>query len=807
MDSPAQRPVVIRFGSFELDLAACELRENGALRKLPAQPFRVLALLIERAGDLVTRQEIRRCLWGERKYVDVDDGINFCVNQIRSALRDPAELSRFIKTVPRRGYRFAATITRRALPNAPAPFIAADSEAGTLTAPAHPAARPPVPKATRAMISRIGAILLPVLIVIALSLAPVNSQRKQPLAPRGSLVVADFINTTGDAMFDDTLTQALIIELRQSPTLELLPESTVRGTLRMMDLPADQHMTPAVARELCLRAGSEAVLGGRIAAIGSHYLLSISATECGGGDLVASEQAEAARKEDVLLALSHAASRLRSALGESLPSAPSPDVPPQVTTASLEALKNYTISLRVASTQGDAPSIPFLKRAIELDPKFALANATLAARYSNLDQPSAALQYALKAYELRDEVTERERLVIAALYFRLSGEIEKSTQTLEMWKSEFPREARPHSSLGVNYYYMGQYEKAAAEWEEALRRLPDDVAMYENLAVVYAALNRVDQARSLLQAGMERHLDSGTLRRMLYSVAFLRGDRAEMDRQSEWAIGRPGDEGSLLAAQSDTEAYFGRVSAARRFLARALDSATRAEFREAAALYGVITALTDAEYGNDRAALSEIKAALVLAPGRNVKVLAALALARAGETKSAEALARELESDYSSNTVLMLYRMPTIKAAIELRKGNPRRALDILAPMEPFELGLPTPSGLAPLYAPYLRGQAYLMLHNGAAAAAEFQKISDHPGIALNSSLGALAPLQRARAAVLANDSAAASAYRDFLALWKDADSDVPVLIAAKAEFARLHSQAAPIASMRTRLSRAQSVQ
>ena len=803
MDSPAQPPVVIRFGSFELDLAAYELRENGALRKLAAQPFRVLALLIERAGDLVTRQEIRRCLWGERKYVDVDDGINFCVNQIRSALRDPAELSRFIKTVPRRGYRFVATITRRA--SASPSFIAADSETGTLTVPAHPAARPPDraarppnPKAARAIISRIGAILLSILIVIALSLAPVNSQRKQPLAPRGSLVVADFINTTGDAVFDDTLTQALIIELRQSPTMELLADSTVRGTLRMMDLPADQRMTPAVARELCLRAGSEAVLGGRISAIGSHYLLSISATECGGGDIVASEQAEAARKEDVLMALSRAASRLRSALGESLPSAPSPDVPAQVTTASLEALKNYTISLRVASTQGDAPSIPFLKRAIELDPKFALANATLAARYSNLDQPSAALQYALKAYELRDGVTERERLVISALYFRLSGEIEKSTQALEMWKSEFPREARPHSSLGVNYYYMGQYEKAAAEWEEALRRLPDDVAMYENLAVIYAALNRVDQARSLLQAGMERHLDSGTLRRMLYSVAFLRGDRAEMDRQSEWAIGRPGDEGSLLAAQSDTEAYFGRVSAARRFLARALDSATRAEFREAAALYGVIAALTNAEYGNDRAALSEIKAALALAPGRNVKVLAALALARAGETKSAEALAQELESDYSSNTVLMLYRMPTIKAAIELRKGNPRRALDILAPLEPFELGLPTPSGLAPLYAPYLRGQAYLMLRNGAAAAAEFQKISDHPGIALNSSLGALAPLCRARAAVLTNDSAAArGAYRDFLALWKEADSDVPVLIAAKAEFARLHYPAAPIASMR----------
>jgi eukaryotic-like serine/threonine-protein kinase len=796
MDSPAQPPVLIRFGSFELDLVACELRENGALRKLPAQPFRVLAMLIGRGGELVTRQEIRRCLWGERKYVDVDDGINFCVNQIRSALRDPAEISRYIKTLPRRGYRFVATITRGASADAPAPFIAPGPESGpqleaceeSIPADQTASGMPLQPTgSTRAKIARIGALLISVLIAIGLTLAPVESDRNQVL-PRGSIVVADFINGTGDPVFDDTLTQALTIELRQSPTLEVLPDTTVRGTLRMMGLPADQRLTPEVSRELCLRAGGEAVLGGRILSIGSHYLLGISAVACDGGAALASEQGEVARKEDVLMALSHAASRVRAALGESLPSARPLDVPAQATTASLEALKSYTTALRVSATQGDAPSIPFLKRALELDPSFALANATMAGRYSNLDQPSEALQYARKAYELRGGVTERERLVIAALYYRLGGEIEKSTQTLEMWKSEFPREARPHASLGVNYYYMGQYEKAAAEWEEALRRLPDDVSMYENLAQIYAALNRVEQAQMLLQTGVARHLDSGILRRELYTLAFLRGDRAEMDRQSEWAIGRPDHEGSLLAAQSDTEAYFGRMTAARRFLSRAVDSTTRADFREAAALCWVVASLTEAEFGNRHAAVGEVNSALGLAPGRNVKVLAALALARAGETRRAEALAAELESDYSKNTVLMLYRMPTIRAAIELSKANPRRALDILAPIQPFELGLPTPSGLAPLYAPYLRGQAYLMLHNGTAAGVEFQKVSDHPGIALNSSLGALAQLQRARAAVVAKDTVAAkSAYRDFLTLWKEADSDVPVLIAAKAELARLH--------------------
>jgi DNA-binding winged helix-turn-helix (wHTH) protein/tetratricopeptide (TPR) repeat protein len=796
MDSPAQPPVIIRFGSYELDLAACELRESGALRKLPAQPFRVLTLLIERAGQLVTRQEIRRCLWGERKYVDVDDGINFCVNQIRSALRDPAEASQFIKTLPRRGYCFVAPVTRHAVaelaapPNPPDPAThAVPAESGNSVV-------------RRGKFGGVAAIMSLVLVAIPLGLTPFNS-RHEALLARGSIVVADFVNTTGDAVFEDTLTQALLIELRQSPSLDVLPDTRVRETLRLMGLPAGQRVTAEVARELCLRAGSEAVLDGRISAIGGHYLVGINATACGAGNTLASEQGEASRKEDVLMSLSQAASRLRAALGESLPLAQKSDVPAHVTTASLEALQSYTVGLRVASTQGDAPSIPFFKRALEIDPRFALANATLASRYNNLDQPSSALEYAIRAYELRDGVSERERLVIAALYFRLSGELEKHTQTMEIWKSEYPRDARPHASLGADYNYMGQYAKSAAEWEEALRLMPDDVSIYENLAWIYLALNQVDKAQSLLQSGLAHHLDGGGLRRTLYTVAFLRGDRAEMDRQAEWAAGKPGDEDSLLAAQADTEAYFGRIKIARRFLSRAVESASRADLREGAALCQVAAALTEAEYGNRRVAATEVRDALALSSGRNVKLLAALALARAGDATKAEAIAAELASNYSKNTVLMLYRMPSINAAIALSKGNPKRALKILEPATPFELGLPTPAGLAPLYPPYLRGEAYLMLRNGPAAAAEFQKIRDHPGIALNFPLGALAQLQGARAAVLANDvSSAKSAYGDFLALWNDADGDVPVFAAAKAEFARLNLQAANSRSDRHRNSR-----
>jgi eukaryotic-like serine/threonine-protein kinase len=783
MDSPAQPHDVLRFGPFELDAAAGELREASTSRRLTAQPFRVLVLLTDRAGELVTRQEIQRCLWGDKKYVEVDRGINFCMNQIRAALRDPAEDSRYIKTLPRRGYRFVAPITRVPCREHPEPFIAARSaDEESQSQLAGPKESPPLDQPAGGDSSRwssavrrgkrfgIGAIFLVALIAIPIGEPRLNADRIATLTAKDTIVVADFVNTTGDAVFDDTLTQALAIELKQSPFLNVLPDTRVRETLRMMELPDGRRVTPEIARELCLRTGSAAALEGRISSIGQHYLVGIRATACGTGDDLASEHGEAARKEEVLTALSQTASRLRSALGESLSSVQKFDAPASVTTMSLEALKSYSVGLRVSLVQGDAPGIPFLKRALELDPRFALAYTRLAGAYSNLDEPSAALEYETKAYELRSGVTEPERLMIEALYFRLTGELEKSTQTLEMWKSEYPRDAFPHGSLGANYTYMGQYARAAAEWKEALRLRPDSVFTYENLASIYLALNETDLAQSIVQSCLARHLDSGRLRQTLYSLAFLRRDRVEMDRQAEW------------------EAYFGRVKNARRFWRRAVDSATRADLREAAALWQVIGALTEAEFGERRVAVSDVREAMALAAGRNVKVLGALALARAGDTARAEAIATELATDNSENTVLILYRLPSIEAAIALAHGNPRRALELLETARSYELGEPTPAGLAPLYPVYLRGQAYLSLRDGPAAAVEFQKILDHPGIALNGPLGALGLLQRARAAALTRDlPAARSAYRAFLTLWKEADTDIPVFIAAKSELARLH--------------------
>jgi DNA-binding winged helix-turn-helix (wHTH) protein/tetratricopeptide (TPR) repeat protein len=803
MDSPARPHSVLRFGAFELDDAAGELREDGIARRLPAQPFRVLVLLAGRAGELVTRDEIQRYLWGDRNYLRVDHRINFCVNQIRAALRDPAEHSQYIKTVPRRGYRFVAAITRVAADEHRRPPIGttpADDESRSQVSRTAPTPSDAVGKGDSFSLTRFpGArrFSFAAMLLFALLVLPSGERRADPprtaaLTPKDSIVVADFTNTTGDKVFDEALTQALLIEFRQSPFLNVLPDAQVRETLKMMARPANQRITPEVARDLCARTGSSTILDGTISAIGGHYLLSVDAIACSTGETLASERGEAVGKEDVLPALGRAASRLRTALGESLPSVQKFEVPASATTTSLEALKSYSVGLRVILAQGDAPGIPLLKRALELDPRFALAYAKLAGVYSNLDQPTSALEYETKAFELRDSVTERERLVISALYFRLTGEVEKSTQTLEMWKSEYPHDPGPRGSLGVNYVYMGQYLRAATEWEEALRLAPDEVQMYENLATVYLALNRVDKAQAVADAGIAHHLESGRLSRTLYGLAFLRRDRVEMDRQAEWAVGKPGAEDFLLAAQSDTEAYFGRIGNSRRLSNQAVDSATRSGLPEAAALWKVIAALTEAEFGERGAAINDVANALTHSAGRNVKVLAALTLARAGEAAKAEAIATELETNYPKNTVFMLFRLPSIKAAIALARNDPSSALTFLESARHSELGQPTPSGFAPLYPVYLRGQAYLMLHNGPAATAEFHKILDNPGIVLNFPLGALARLQLARAAKLGVDrTAARDAYGEFLASWKDADSDVPVLIAARAELAQLLDQQA----------------
>jgi eukaryotic-like serine/threonine-protein kinase len=791
MDTSAQPDLVLRFGPFELNAAAAELRENGALRRLPPQPFRVLLLLADRAGLIVTRKEIRSCLWGERKYVDVEHGINFCVNQIRSALHDPAELSRYIKTVPRRGYCFVApTIRLAGMANA-----AAIPEAHASTAQKQPSREPQNHSSSRAANRDVqrtlripaAAVILLALFSIPMSTRQVTFRPPATLTEKDFVVVADFVNTTGEEAFEGSLTQALAIELRQSPFLNVLTDTKVRETMKRMGRPDGEKMTPDVAREICLRTGSKAVLDGSISRLGSHYLMNLNVVACESGDALLSERGEAAGRDEVLATLNKIATQLRTGLGESLRSVQKFDVPVELTTSSLAALKSYSEGRKVLGSKGEAPSIPLFRRAVELDPNFAMGYAALASRYSNLDQPSIALDYAIKAYELRDRVSERERLVITARFLRLTGELEKLTQALDMWISEYPRDAGPHGSLGSNFAFMGEYTKALMELQTALRMAPDDVSMYENLSLIYLALNRPLEAQQILNSAFARHLDSGGLRWATYYLGFVQKNAESMQLQVQWAVGKPGSEDVLLSAQADTEGYFGKLGRARELSRRAVDSAIRSGYPEAAALWQANAALREAEFNEFRAARNDIRQALTLSQGRNVKTLAALALARIGDADEAEMMVNKLLSKNPRDTVFSQFRLPSIRAAIALSRGNPARAVECLEVIRPYELGEPSPSGLAPLYPAYLRGLAYLSMHDGAAAQGEFKKLLDNPGIALNFAPGALAHLHLARAYALANDTGeASSAYEGFLSLWKGADSNISIRAAAAQELARM---------------------
>jgi eukaryotic-like serine/threonine-protein kinase len=614
-----------------------------------------------------------------------------------------------------------------------------------------------------------------------------RSHRAKPLTDKDTIILADFDNRTGDAVFDDTLKTALGVSLNQSPFLNVLSDNKVAATLKRMTRPPDTRLTPDVAREVCQRADSKAYIAGSIASLGSQYVLGLKVVNCLSGDVLAQEQATAAGKEKVLDALGEAASKLRGELGESLATVQKFDVPlAEATTTSLEALKAYNMGKTIWYEKGSAPSIPFYKRAIELDPSFVAAYALLSQRYADLGQPSLALEYATKAYQLRDRVSEREKLVTSAIYFSATGEIEKQAQTYELWEASYPRDAAQISeSLGNIYLEMGQHDKALAKYQEGIRLAPNLIS-YTNLGGAYLCLDRLGEAKSTLDEALAHKLDAGSVRENLYILAFLQGDSAGMEQQLAWGAGKPGDEDLLLSMQSDTEAYYGRMTKARDVSRRATESAVRADAKETAAFWQVNAALREAELGHAALAKQGVAAALALAPGRDVKTVAALTLARIGEAPRAKALAEELEKDYPTNTLLKLYWLPTINASIEISKGNSSRAIVDLEPAAPYELGVGG-AFVGSLYPAYVRGQAYLSAHNGTAAAAEFQKLLDHRGIVSNFVTGTLAHLQIGRAYAMQGDTEKArAAYKDFLTLWKDADPDIPILKEAKAEYAKM---------------------
>jgi len=617
------------------------------------------------------------------------------------------------------------------------------------------------------------------------------SRNAHALTEKDTIVLADFTNTTGDPVFDGTLRQGLSVQLEQSPFLSLISDKRIQQTLRLMGQPPDVRLTLDIARQICQRTGSAAMLDGSIANLGSQYVLGLKAVNCRSGDSLAEEQVTAGSKEQVLKALGEAAAKLRGKLGESLSTLQKYDTPvEEATTPSLDALQAYSLGRKTMVGKGDyIAAVPFFQRAISFDPNFAMAYASLGESYFNLGEASLAAEHTQKAYQLRERVSDLEKFYIESHYYHfVTGDLEKARRAYELWAQTYPRDAEPKNELGIIYVTLGQYNLAIEQFREALRLDPGSGLGYANLVVGYLHLNRLPEARATTEEAQAEKLDSPFLRDYLYDIAFLQSDIAGMAEQVAWSGGKPGVEDWLLYGEADTAAYSGRLKESLEYSRRAVASAERAEEQETAAEYEADAALQTALFGKTAGVQQQTNAALGRSNGRDVQFLAALALAFAGDSARSQSLADDLAKRFPEDTMAHYHYLPTIRAQLALNRKDPLNAIEILQVAAPYELQAAAYGGalMNNLYPVYVRGEAYLAAHQGSEAATEFLKILDHPGVAINEPIGALAHLQIGRAYAMQGDTAKAkAAYQDFLTLWKDADPDIPIFIAAKAEYAK----------------------
>ena len=627
---------------------------------------------------------------------------------------------------------------------------------------------------------------------------------KPALTEQDTIVLADFTNTTGEPVFDDTLKQALRVQLEQSPFLNVLPEEKIGQELGYMGRPRDTRLTREVAREVCLRTGSKAMLVGSIASLGAHYVLGLNAVNCQTGDSLASDQVEAESRERVLGALGQAATKMRGKFGESLASIEKHDAPvEQVTTSSLEAFHAYSLGLKEVYAEKDDKALPFFQRATQIDPDFAMAYMRLGGVYYRQGQPGQGDAATKRAYELRGRVSEREKFFIDSLYYRnVTGELKNALSTCEIWRQIFPGDPTPYGYLGEIFNLMGRYEEARENLVEAVRLEPNDVGNYSELVWAHLGLERPDQAREVLMQAQARKLSFPWSTEFLYYMAFLHRDVGEMNRLASEYLTH-----SMLDKEAATAAYYGCLTEARELMRRTIDRIPAEVRREWGADVDAVEAMWEAELGNAEQAKKKAAEALAVVGNPEAQSHAALALGRAGDSARALATADELNRERPLDTMLNEYWLPTIRAAVEFSRGNPSRAIELLRPVTAYELAAPYVPEV-PLLPVYMRGEAYLALRQGNNAAAEFQKILNHPNIVLNCPLGALAHLGLGRAyAVEAGVGAgpvpvqghpqgtplrhdalakARAAYQDFFTLWKGADPDIPILKQAKAEYARL---------------------
>lgn len=777
---------VIRFGRFELDTSSGELTNGGVRIPLQDQPFQILKLLTDRPGEIVTREDIRNQLWRDDTVVEFENAVNAAIKKLRIALGDSAEEPRYVETLRRRGYRLMVPLEQSSAPGT--------AEPTELEAEAKPVSNPAaeIPNRHR---WRVPVSIATLLALFGLGYGYVRhaTHPVPKLSDRDTIVLADFENKTNDPVFSETLRQGLTVQLDQSPFLSLISDERIQQVLALMGKPAGTALTPSTALEVCQRTGSTAVLEGSIASLGSQYVLWLRAKNCRTGEVIDEEQMQAARKEEVLNTLSRVASRFRSRAGETLTTIDKLDTPlAEATTPSLEALKAYSTGFKVLTASGSAAAVPLYKRAAEIDPQFAMAYAMLGRLYADIAESGLSAENTSKAWQLRSHANDRERFFIDASYQMLvTGDLEKARLVCEAWEQTYPREPNVHGFLaGAIYPGLGKYEDALEEARKMLDLEPDFPVSYNLVALGYVSLGRLDEAGRTLDEAAEKHMQMPDLVVDRYQLAFLKGDLSGMEKAVAAAANTPDAQDLVANQESFGAAYSGHLEQARKRSSFAVQLAQQGGQRERAALFQSGAAVREAFFGNTTEARRSATTALALSKGKEVEYGAAFAEGLAGDATSAEAIAADLEKRFPNDTSARLYYVPALHALAALNRHNPARAIESLQINIPYELGEPQScffGFFGVMYPVYLRGEAYLALHQGTQAATEFQKIVDHRGIVISDPVGALALLQLGRAYRMAGDKAKAkAAYSDFLQLWKAADANIPVLVQAKLEYAQL---------------------
>lgn len=793
------------FADFVLNAQDGTLVHRGHKVRLQDQPLRLLVLLVGRAGEVVTREEIQSHLWPENTYVEFDKSLRVAVNKVREALRDSADRPTYIETVPRRGYRFIAPVSGadmddpsssrsnaasgdpKELPtdgrfsaerSAPV-SAAAENQTGTTT-------KLPLPRTARFWVSCGIALLLG---VSALAYTLYHRQSPFQLSAQDSIVVADFENTTGDAIFDDALRQALLVGIQQSPNVKVLSDRKIAVLLKQMGHSSEEHINGQLAFQMCQRVGAKAMLQGSISRIGSSYLLGLAAIRCENGKLIAHEQVEADDKGDVVDALGKTTDKMRERLGESLPSIRRYNAPlEQATTSSLDALKVYGTALSTWDAKGDEAAIPLLKKAIQIDPNFAMAYGALADMEDNLGDSELSQSYATQAFQRRDRVTEPERDLIEARYYHhVTGEFDKQIAVYERHLQNYPDTAMAYSELGVSYANIGNAEQGVVELRRALVLAPERANTYGNLAEALLMTENLQEAEEVLRQAADRKMHNDFLLQVSYWDSFLRNDQAGMQRVLLQAANLPGAQGLLLSEQANTYAYLGEFNKSAGASVDAAKQMQQSGDTASAAFALARAGVWQTEAGSPQKAQALIALARKLEDSKEFRTLDALVSIESGNTAKALSLCEELDKQSPSATFIQKYWLPVLRARLALREKNPGKAIQLLSTALSTENAITDEFSTSALYPAYVRGQAYLLSGDGRAAETEFQKFTHHPGLVINAPLAAMARLQLARAYALSGETTkAVDSYRDFLGLWKDADADTPLLIKAQRELAQL---------------------